>query len=192
VVTALQQQILMLLASKDVDESVTIGQLTSQLLALKGSIMVGLVTVTTPKMLKTDNPYLDRVVKLSCVNGRLNNDYAKAVNRQRVREGAEPSFEAGESWHEPLKINDKFTPFCFHKTSREIYLRIILNNVRSTYLDVRTHQEIADNILRPWLPIKKPYQRQELENPVRFETYKLSSIKAITYNGRTVIVGDSL
>ena len=57
---------------------------------------VNVVMETPVKMLKTGNPYYDRIFKRSSCNYKLNVDYGKRVNNNMTKEGIEENFEVGE------------------------------------------------------------------------------------------------
>lgn len=66
---------------------VTINQIEKILMTINGAKAVTLLARTQVKMRKTGNPYHDQVFKLQEHNVFVNFNYAKAVNRQREREG---------------------------------------------------------------------------------------------------------
>jgi len=67
--------------------SIDLENLMFQLFNIKGTTFVQMQTRTEPKMRKTNNPYLDNVIKESDVNCMLGGAYENNVNSARVREG---------------------------------------------------------------------------------------------------------
>ena len=71
----------------------------------RGTFGVTLITITEPKMRKTNNPYFGRVHKASyLINVALGYDYENTVNNRLSKKGLDASFEAekpkGKSWCE--------------------------------------------------------------------------------------------
>lgn len=71
----------------------------------RGTFGISLITVTVPKMRKTNNPYFGRVHKASYMtNVALGYDYENSVNNRLDRKGIEADFQAekpkGKSWCE--------------------------------------------------------------------------------------------
>ena len=71
----------------------------------RGTFGITLITITEPKMRKTNNPYFGRVHKAShLTNVALGYDYENTVNNRLSKNGLDASFEAekpkGKSWAE--------------------------------------------------------------------------------------------
>jgi len=66
-----------------------------------GATPVSITAVTTPQQRKTGNDHLP-IMKVSRMNGMINADYEKSVNRQREREGLEADFTRGAGWGEHI------------------------------------------------------------------------------------------
>ena len=162
----------------------TLSELKSALLERKGTTFVTIVAETDPKLRKRGNPYAGRVTKRSRVNGAIGWIYGNGVNRQRVREGLEPDFTAHpRKWGERIKG----TPFVEHKGNT--YLELKVERVLGTeyLLDGKT---IDRSLIEEWLPKRKPEgERQQVESPVILRDYNLANIKAIAFDGITIVVG---
>jgi hypothetical protein len=77
---------------------ITIAELKAKIAERKGASAVSIVTVTEPKMRKTDNPYFGRVARIARRSGMVNANYENSVNRQRCRE-EQPTDENGQVEH---------------------------------------------------------------------------------------------
>ena len=159
------------------------------LAAERGATFITFVAQTEPKMRKTGNPYVGNVVKTAKVNGQLNFNYVKAVEKALVNEGkSKEDFKQGESWHTPvLRDDNTMTPFCQHKKTGAYYLRFrMIGKIESTY-QTKDGQPINDADLEPFI-VKSDYANQGLDEPIIFLTYGLESIRQLTMNGQTYIV----
>jgi hypothetical protein len=162
----------------------TLEEFKSALLERKGTTFVTIVAETDPKLRKRGNPYAGRVTKRSRVNGAIGWIYGNGVNRQRIREGLDPDFEAfPRKWGERIKG----TPFVEHKGNT--YLELKVERVLGTeYL--LDGEPIDRSLIEEWLPKRKPEgERQQVENPVILRDYNLANIKAIAFDGITIVVG---
>lgn len=157
------------------------------MIALRGATFVSIIAATEPKMRKTGNPYVGVAHKVAVVNGQVNFDYDHAVENARVKEGSDPDdWTKGQSWHEPVLADGRFTPFCRHKKDGTYYLRIRRQSGSSTIIDRNTGQDIGEAV-KPFLQVSSR-DNQGLSKPVEFLTYGLSSIKAATFGGKTFVV----
>lgn len=71
----------------------------------RGTFGISLITITVPKMRKTNNPYFGRVHKASYMtNVALGYDYQSVVNKHLEKKGLDGDFQAekpkGKSWFE--------------------------------------------------------------------------------------------
>lgn len=153
----------------------------------KGATFIGFVAETEPKMRKRGNPYAGRVRKITKISGQINFHYDKAVLRQLEKEGKDAScFFAGESWHEPVIREDgTLTPFCRHKQNGQMYLRFRSLAVSSVRYVLDSGEEVSKETLEPWLEPASEYKNQGTDDPIRFLTYKLESIKELTVDSET-------
>lgn len=61
----------------------------------RGATPLTITSFTEPAHRKTNNPY-DKILKFSVTNGFTGHDYEASVQRQQVREGMDPTFQARE------------------------------------------------------------------------------------------------
>jgi len=164
-------------------------QLIDMLSETKGATIITIVAKTEPKMKKTGNPYYDKVRKISRVNGIVNFHYDEGVKRRLEKEGKNISdFRQGESWHEPVIMNDKLTPFCRHKKNGNMYLRFMeLKRIGTQYQDIAGNV-IDENKIKPFLYERTSYENQGLDTPLKFLVYGLDSIMYIMIDGNTYLV----
>jgi hypothetical protein len=162
----------------------TLGELKAALASRKGTSFVTIVAETDPRMNKRGNPYLGRVTKRSTVNGAIGWLYPSSVNRQREREDLQADFESHpRKWGERIKG----TPFVEHKGST--YLELKVENVLETQY-LLDGEPVDRSVIQEWLPKRKSEgQRQEVATPVICRDYKLDTIKSISMNGTTIVVG---
>jgi len=146
----------------------------------KGAKIVSVITETDPGK---SNKHKGICRKRSHVNGVINWHYAKAINRQREREGKGADFEV-----QPRKWGERIagTPLVHHKG--KYYLELKVENVYQTdYFMVRpggelvptTRDEIADHI-RP----SRSASNQQLTKEVILRDYKLDSIVELRMSGK--------
>lgn len=161
-----------------------LGELKAALASRKGTSFVTIVALTDPRMRKRGNPYIERVLKRSTVNGAIGWIYQNSVNRERARENLEPDFEAfPRKWGQRIKG----TPFVEHKG--KTYLELKVERAIST--EYLLDGEVVDkSVIEEWLPKRKPEgERQEVDRPIILRDYDLANIKAITFDGITIAVG---
>ncbi len=147
---------------------------------IKGAKIVGLTTITEPRMRKTGNPHIGKVNKLSRTSVMVNFHYDAGVLRRLEKEGKSPEdFKRGESWHEPvLTPEGNLTPFCKHKKTGEMYLRVQRLSGRSRFIDEKG-RFFPKSEIEPFLQESDGYKNQGLDNPLIFLTIKLSNVVAI-------------
>lgn len=148
--------------------------------SVRGARVIGLTTVTEPRMRKTGNPYVGKVFKVSRYAAMVNFHYDAGVLRRLSKEGKSPDdFRKGESWHEPIITDDgKLTPFCQHKQTREVYLRLMYVNGRSRFID-ESGRFFPERLIAPFLQESSGYKNQGLEKPLVFLTLKLENVRSI-------------
>lgn len=158
---------------------VTVDELQQILINTKGSKFVGFVALTVPDMKKTNNPYFNTLQKeTSIYNAIINWTYETSVNKQRIREGKEPDFEAlPRVWGSRIKG----TPLVEY--NGKYYLEVRMGNVKAQRF-LNNGIEISKEEIEPFLRIKKNEgQRQELDKPIILRDYELRSIKEIKMGG---------
>lgn len=156
----------------------TLAELESALAETVGASFVTITAEVDPRMRKTGNPYVGRVVKRSRVNGVINWSYESSVNRERCREDGDPDFEA-----HPRKwgLRVKGSPFVKH--NGKTYLEMKVQRVMETeYL--LDGEKISKSLIEKFLPKPKAEgARQDVEKPVILRDYNLDTIRAIKFSG---------
>jgi hypothetical protein len=152
-------------------------ELRDNLMQMKGAVICTVNAETTPKMRKTDNPYVD-VVKVSSVNGIINWIYEDAVNKQRSREELEPNFTAfPRKWGNRIKGS----PLVEHNGN--YYLEMKVQSAQAQY--ILGNEEIAVSELIPYF-YDRSKSRQGVEKEVVLRDYALENIKSIKYAGQLI------
>lgn len=171
---------------KTITENQAFGLLTT---GISGNTFAQIRTTTDPRMRKTDNPYTG-AIKVSSINVAYGANYGNAVNRQAKRED-NPNAE--EFKPEPLPwgewISGLENKALSHKGEK--YLRFQLTGVKPEVHYLLEGKEISVDLLRPFLPNRKPSQRQiEHGNAkeVQVRAFKLSSIIGFTLNGEDYLI----
>jgi hypothetical protein len=172
-------------------QSITRERLFDMLSVLKGATIITFVAKTEPKMRKTGNPFVGNVWKWAKVNGILNFHYDKAVLKRLEKEGkSADEFKQGSSWHEPVMVDNKLTPFCKHKTNGKFYLRFMLKGAIESEYRQNDGTPIDFKDIEKFIPEKSDYANQGTDDPIIFLTYGLESIQQITMNGETFQIID--
>lgn len=158
----------------------TVNELRDNLMAFKGAAIVTIHTDTEPAMNKTGNPYVG-ARKKSSVNGMINWIYECAVNRQRIREGLTPDFQAyPRKWGQRIQG----TPLVEH--NGKYYLEMKVQHADSIYYVGQMEIPSAD--ITPYLrPLSKT--RQGVTREIILRDYALENIKGITYGGELITIG---
>lgn len=156
----------------------------------KGATFAHIVTVTDPKLKKTNNPfYVDGkcvIVKESTMNVLLNGIYENAVNNQRKREGNTEEFKAQER-----KWGNKDSNKSIVENNGNYYLQCHITDVfKTNYVDIRTGNVVPFEDIQEFLPSKKTSNTQGTNKEVVIRTFKMSSIKQININKEQYNVAD--
>lgn len=155
---------------------VTREELRKMLAELKGNTFATIVSETVPKMLKTGNPFINRVKKTSRTNVAIGFNYTNSVNNQLLREGKENDFEAlPRKWGERIKG----TPLVEHKG--KCYLECKIEK-SIDYVYTLDGEEIGIELIQEFLPAKSE-SRQGTEKEIFVRDYDLESIRQITMKG---------
>lgn len=145
---------------------------------VKGTMAVSVDAVTEPDMRKTGNPYYGRVMKHCTMNGLIGFDYENAVNNQAKREGLDAEREA-----HPRKWGE-LTPdrlFVTHKGAYYLQMKVQTASDPVYFMDGK---EIAVDILKPFMPVKKASSTQAgLEKEIIVRDVKLENVKGMRFNG---------
>jgi hypothetical protein len=181
---------------------VTTNDLKVMLLNLRGATFCTFTANTIPKSLKRNRitkeqcPY-ENIVKVQTINAVVNFHYDEGVIRRLEKEGkSTDDFRRGESWHEPVIMNGRLTPFCQHKQNGELYLRVMhkqhVGSIRYFNIDSEgKKRELSYGEVEDYLPIPdKTHENQGLEEPLIFLTFKLAGIKRMSIAGQVFEVSE--
>ncbi len=163
-------------------------QLIDALRKQKGATPVTVKTRTVPKMRKTGNPFWDKVVKVSRVNGFANWVYANSVNRQRGRENKVADFVP-----EPRQWGTRIahTPLVEHKGNFYLELKVE-KSYEHEYLWIKNNEPLDDyelTELEKFLQKSSKSRTQQTDKEIILRDYRMDSIVGITMNGqKTAIV----
>ena len=156
---------------------VTINQLEKILLGINGAKAVMLLARTQVKMRKTGNPYYNMVYKEQEHNVFLNFNYAKAVNRQREREGNTFPFLA-----HPRKWGVRLPYSCMVLHNNQYYMEAKVERTASKQYLFRGRpiqlEQFSPYVIQPSEP-----KTQALIEPVIVRDYNTMSIMEITIDG---------
>lgn len=119
---------------------------------------------------QTHNPY-PIAYKVSLFEADINFDYEDRVNDARLLEGKEQSFEAQEAkWGD--YVSNSLT-----KKDDQYYMKLVPTKslTKTTYEDA-DGKKLDYSTLEPYVPVRKEYTGQGLDNAVAFRAFKLDSI----------------
>lgn len=146
-----------------------------------------IVSVTIPKMKKTDNPYYEQVVKVSKGNYFIGGSYEDMVKKRMVDEGLVPNFESMEcsvgqkvEGTKCLQFNDKLGRYYLQ------YFIFPTSNIKSEYNF--QNNPIEKVLFQDFLVKKSESSRQPQENKHIPQSFKIDSIKEISLNGNHYII----
>ena len=158
--------------------SLTLPQLRKRLQRVSQSMPIGMTSVTTPQMRKKNNPFFGHVAKITRSNGWINWRYAKAVNRQRIREHRPANFRAlHRTWGEKMQN----TPLIRH--NELLYLDVKVQQRHAMYVDLRTLTEIPWPQIKPFVRPPQKSTRQRLERDVILRDYHVENIAELRISG---------
>jgi hypothetical protein len=151
---------------KNTKQQITLQELERLTESFEKGDFINLETFTKVKMRKTNNPFYDKVMKLSKKNVRLLPDYEK--RKQKTN----PNFEVKPNWFE--HITDCVVK---HRNNDNKYLMIEgFENVHTNNTFFNEGDEIPKEEIETYLP---NYQSRD----VNVMTIKLDNIKKISYKG---------
>jgi hypothetical protein len=165
--------------------TITRNELKELLFTVEKSEFVNLVTSTKERMNKTNNPYFDKVIKLSKRNYLSGNNYQDRVRSNQIKEGLEPDFVSEEN-----------------KVGTHVSKCVLFNdNTNSFYFEVEPFDEIKpkveyifegnqiDQMLFNDYRVKKSKSsRQPQQKKVNVLSFKLDSIKELSLRGQHYVV----
>ena len=126
------------------------------------SRFINVEAVTEVVKIKKNNPF-GKVFKRAVVNGWVNFDYSKAVEKNVAKklgiDASEVEYTSGESWHVPM-LNDagKATPVHVNKAKADgkFYLFYRLNKTNESEYFNEAGQVLSYDEVKPYLYASKP------------------------------------
>jgi hypothetical protein len=160
-------------------------ELITLLMSVEKSTFVNIVSETIVRMNKTNNPFFNGVKKLSSSNYLIGNEYEVRVQNNEGKEGHEKTFESEENkngvhiskcvlFNE--KLNTHYLQYEYFENSKP----------KTTY--VFEGNEIEKVLFESYLVKKSETSRQQQDKKVRFQSFKIDSIKEISLNGTKYII----
>ena len=148
--------------------------------AIRGATIVSFIASTEPK-LKAGNPF-PGLRKVSRVNGVLNFNYEKAVNRQRDREGMVADFVA-----EPRKwgVRVEGAPIVTHNGKFYVEAKIERSEVMG-YIMPDLSMVDEHEVLK-WLP-NRHGGRQGVEKAVVLRDFAVENIRSMRTKGNEYVI----
>lgn len=149
----------------------------------KGCEAIAIDISSTPRMRKTNNPYLD-AVKHVTLSGLIGFDYENSVNNQLTKEGKDATFESqGRTW------GVYFNPyFIVHKDN--FYLNLKVQGATEPVFTLN-NKEIDAEKLKPFLyEDRTPNTQTEagIEKEVIVRTIKVDSVVKLRYKGEEYLI----
>ncbi len=142
---------------------------------LDQSVRAKMIISTSVKMNKKDvetktikNPY-DSATKVSTIIVDINPQYEDVVNQQREAEEKSADFESQER-----KWGTNIGRGIVEKDGKLYLSYIPVQTVLNSYFVNNDLIEYSE--LKPFIPVKKPNEKQDLENEVKFRTVSMSNI----------------
>lgn len=163
--TLTTQELIDLIASREGKATILTLETCTELVAGKGKLKAA-----------ARNEFGNSVFKFSVVNGAVNNNYERAVQRQQVREGQSGEFQAeARSW------GTRHGAFVVHGDKNYLTLRVI-STKDPVYKDA-DGQTIANERIHPFLSARGRSARQGVEEQIIVCDYNIKNITAVRFNG---------
>ena len=158
---------------------------------IAGSKGITIEMIAEPKMRKTNNPYINRVMKRTTfIHPYLGCKYESMVNRQGARQGIDDTFKADSiKWATNLNAY-----FIEHNGTKDMYLKVGVCSdtiVKSYYL-VDGREATADEVeqIQSFMQPSGDSQKQlaygiEAEKQVKWRTINMENIVSIRQGAKT-------
>jgi len=170
----------------------THSQLVSTLDAMRGTVIVGITSLTDAKARKTGNPFTLPILKRIRTSGFTGADYGSGVLREANRQGVDGSnFQIEElPWGKWLV----FGKVILHKGNYYLRTQTAPGQRRTVPARLLGYFDASGNRLnpqdvKPFLPEKRESNKQQedagLTDTIWIRTYKFDSIQSIRINGQT-------
>jgi hypothetical protein len=154
---------------------------------VKKPTFTNIVSETIPSMKKTDNPYIDKVTKVSKGNYFIGGSYEDMVKTRIFQEGLDINFESMEC-SVGHKVEDSIC-LQFNDNLQRWYLQYFIfptSNIKSEYKFLGN--PIEKVMLEDYLSKKSTTSRQPQENKHKVQSFKIESIKEISLNGNHYVI----
>jgi uncharacterized membrane-anchored protein YhcB (DUF1043 family) len=167
------------------NQTLTIGQqeLLELLMNVDKPTFVNIVSQTIPTMKKTDNPYFDKVVKVSKGNYFIGGSYEDMVNTRMGKEGMEQTFESkecsvGNHIGKCVQFNEKLNRY---------YLQYFTFSKPKSTFEFEGN-EIEKQLFESYMVKRSETSRQPQENKHDPKSLGLSSILEMSLNGNRYVI----
>ena len=147
---------------------------------------VNVVMETPVKMLKTGNPYYDRVFKKSSSNYKLNVDYGKRVNNNMDKENVDGEFQVGE-----MKGKKHISKcLCVDTKTEETYYVMLerFDEIKPQTEYLMEGNPIDKTVIEPFMTKVYENKSQPQERKVMVITPKIDNIREMSFNGFKYII----
>ena len=167
--------------------TITQQELLTLLMNVDKPTFTNIVSETLPTMNKTNNPFLDKVIKKSKGNYFIGGSYEDMVNTRMVKENMQPTFEAMEcsvgnkvEGSKCLQFNEKLNRYYLQ------YFIFPTSNIKSEY--IFEGSSIDKVLFQDFLTKKSNASRQPQENKHKPQSFKIENIKEISLLGNHYII----
>lgn len=166
-------------------KKISIQELQEILRLIRGAKIIGVTTITEPKI-KKGGP--TNIVKITRLNGVINCNYENVVNNQRVREGNEPDFvPESRKWGNRLS-GLPFVSWVNKDGTHNLYLEIKVQSVSSVeykqYGKIIPYEDIKDFLYEK----KSGALHQGVEKEIVWRDYNVKNIISIDIDGAGYII----
>lgn len=159
--------------------NITQTELLELLMSVEKPTFVNIVSVTKPKMKKTNNPYFDKVLKTTKGNYFIGGTYEDMVIEKMKKEGLEPNFESNE-----CSVGQHITKCVqYNENTKRHYLQYFTfttSNIKSEFQF--EGNSIEKHLFESYLSQRSSTSRQPQESKHDVKSFMLESIKEISIN----------
>ena len=158
---------------------ITVSELTQLLMKVEKGTFINILTVTTVKMNKKNNPYFEQVLKLNKFNALIGNEYDQRLGTVSEQNGVEKP-ELGRNF-----VGEHVSKcVLFNENKNEYYLQYEQpKNYVSRAVYVFNNRQIEKSLFESFLVKKKPNP-----NKPTFLTVMVKNIKSISIAGVQYII----
>lgn len=150
-------------------------------LVKRGARPITVTMRTIPRMNKAGKTTFGEIFKVSVVNGFVNFDYEKSVNRQLGREEKTQDFKAQSNW-----FNHTDTPgiICHRDDTSKLYLQMKVERaIESAYFDT-SGAHINTKQVESFLPARNEPKNQGTDKAIFTITISLDNITSFVCDGK--------